>query len=843
MPHDAIGAHAARARSAPAVWGNVPPSNPNFTGRKAMLAELHQRLLRDKGAAVVPQSLHGLGGVGKTSMAVQYLYRQMADYDVVWWISAERTAQISASLVELAPHLDVPTGPDVASTVGCVLEALRAGQPYANWLLVFDNAESPEAIRPFLPAGGPGTVLITSRNPHWAEIARPFEVDVFIREESKRVLRERSPDIDDTDADRLAAALGDLPLAIEQAAAWHSETGMPVAEYLQLLEEKRVELLRETALPRARHPVIAAWNVSLDQLQAENPAAYQLLQICSLYAPEPIPRALFGRRPRGPVTPELDPVLGDPIRLGQAIREISRYSLARVHRHETTLLMHRLVQTAVSSRMTDDERSVMLRAAHLLLASNDPNAPDNAQHWQRYSSLHPHVLVSGAERSDEGWVRNLVVNEVIYLLRWGDYESGLELARTAHGTWSQKLGQDHPQTLQMARWLGFLLFSMGRYQEAADLNSTVLEAYRRTMGPDAQDTTDALGNVAIDHRVRGAFSEALTLSESVHRQYLRLLGPDDPETLRAAHNLGVSLRLVGDFARARDLDRRTWTGLTQIYGHDNVTSLNTWLAYVVDTRELGQYGEALAQHREMAEQIDQLFGHDIPLRLSCRRHLAVTLRKAGRHEEALDAAERANAALRRRHGMSNPESICSALELSVQLRDAGRHQSALALGMETWHLYTQTYGRMHPHTLSAAVNMAVTFRCTGNAAAARRIDILALRGFVTALGETHPSTLICRTNLASDHYALGDAAIAHDLDTETLRRSREVFDEDHPSTLACAANLAMDLRTLGHTDQATTLHTDTQERLSRKLGSSHPAVTQAADWEHRANCDIDPMPL
>jgi len=102
---------------------------------------------------------------------------------------------------------------------------------------------------------------------------------------------------------------------------------------------------------------------------------------------------------------------------------------------------------------------------------------------------------------------------------------------------------------------------------------------------------------------------------------------------------------------------------------------------------------------------------------------------------------------------------------------------------------------------------------------------------------------VCRTNLASDHYALGDPATARELDTETLRRSREVFDDDHPSTLACAANLAMDLRALGDTDEAATLHTDTHERLSRKLGSSHPAVRLAADWEHRADCDIDPMPL
>ncbi|MEU6139326.1 FxSxx-COOH system tetratricopeptide repeat protein [Streptomyces sp. NPDC047081] len=846
MTHEAVEpgtGRPAKVTVTPAVWGSVPPRNPDFTGREDLLEELHRRLLRDRGAAVVPQSLYGLGGVGKTSLAVQYLYRWMTEYDVVWWISAEQTAQISASLAELAPHLGVPAGPDVASTVGSTLEALRFGRPYSNWLLVLDNAESPEEIRPFLPTGGPGTVLITSRNPHWTGIARPLEVDVFTRAESKSLLRGRSSGVGDADADRLAEALGDLPLAIEQAAAWHAETGMPVDEYLGLLAEKRVHLLRETALAPGRQPVTAAWNISLDRLESEHPAAYRLLQICSLYAPGPIPRALFKSPPGTALAPELDPVLGDPIRLGQVIREIGRFSLARVDPHGSSLQMHRLVQAVVSSRMSEQERAVMLRAGHLLLAANDPNDPDNLEHWGLYGSLHPHVLVSDAVASDEHRVRNLVVNEVVYLLRWGDYASCLELARAAHQAWSRTLGEDHPQALQVARWLGFLHFNMGRYQEAAQLNAAVLETYRRALGPEAQDTIDALGNVAIDHRARGDFNEALSLSESVHQQYLRLLGPEDPETLRAAHNLGVSLRLVGDFTRARGLDRETWQGFTTIYGQDHVSSLRTWIGYVVDVRELGQYSAALTYHREATERIRTALGRNNPMCLAGLRLLATTLRKAGESGEALAVAEQARADLIARYGDLHPESLAAALELSVQLRCAGRLQPALTLGMETWHLYEQTYGRSHPHTLSSAVSLAVALRSMGNPAAARRVDTLALRGFVTALGETHPSTLACRTNLAGDHYTLGDTATALDLDTETLRRSREVLDDDHPSTLACAANLAMDLRALGRTEEADILRTDTKERLGRKLGRSHPAFVQAADQEHRADQDIDPMPL
>ncbi|MFC1400251.1 MULTISPECIES: FxSxx-COOH system tetratricopeptide repeat protein [Streptacidiphilus] len=842
-----------RGRTAPTVWGNIPPRNPNFTGREALLDSLHARLLQGKATAVLPHALHGMGGVGKSLLAVEYLYRRLGEYDVVWWIPAERTTQISLSLVELAPRLGLQPGSDSSSTVTAVLEALRRGEPYANWLLVFDNAESPEAVRAFFPSGGPGNILITSRNPQWASIAHPLEVDVFRREESKQLLRIRGPEISDADADRLAEALGDLPLAIEQAAAWHAETGMLADEYLRLLDEKRVDLLSVSAPLDYQMPVIAAWNISLDQLESKNPAALQLLQVCSFCAPDPISRSLFARMQGRPIAPELDAALADPIRLGQVIREIGRYSLARFDHRTNSIQMHRLVQTALLSRMTEEERIRMRQGTHLLLAANDPNDPTNVTRWSRYGELYPHVLVSEAVQSGDPWVRNLVINEVRYLMYWGDYEPGRAMAQTAYDLWSQELGADHPRTLEVARWLGFLLFSMGRYTEAASLNAVVVEAYRRSFGEDHQDTVDATGNVAIDRRVQGEFSAALELSRSVHQRYLRLLGPDEPETLRAAHNLGVSLRLTGDFNGAQNLDRETWHSWTQIYGQDHVDSLRTWLGLILDIRELGDYGAALTYHREIVEQARSLLGPENPLTLSAVRHLAVALRKAGEHNEAREVAELARGSLIRRYGEHNPESMAATLELTVHLRHPEQTDSAQrtpeelsesrSLGEQILDEYAATYGTDHPHTLSAAVNLAITHRLLGHPETARDINDRVLSKFRDCLGEDHPASLVCRTNLASDFFSLGDFAQAEALDQDTLRRTSRVFDAGHPSTLACAVNLSMDLRALGQQDAASILHDETVNRLRDRLGSEHPAVAQAVAGDHRADCDIDPMPL
>ena len=139
----------------PPVWGNVPPSNPNFTGREELLDQLGKRLTAGGTTAVLPSALHGMGGIGKTQIATEYIYRHLQDYDVIWWIEAARQTQIRASLTELARQLGLPGATDANTAVRAVREALRTGRPYGRWLLVFDAAESPEEVRRSSPPTDP----------------------------------------------------------------------------------------------------------------------------------------------------------------------------------------------------------------------------------------------------------------------------------------------------------------------------------------------------------------------------------------------------------------------------------------------------------------------------------------------------------------------------------------------------------------------------------------------------------------------------------------------------------------------------------------------------------------
>ncbi|MGE6738103.1 FxSxx-COOH system tetratricopeptide repeat protein, partial [Streptomyces sp. NPDC059900] len=622
------------APSSPAVWENVPPRNPNFTGRERLLDQLAERLGSGGTAAVLPEAMYGLGGIGKSQLAVEYVYVHQSRYDLICWIPSERNSGIINGLAQLAPRLGISHG-EARTTVPAVLDALRRGTPYSRWLLVFDNAENAETLAPFLPNSRLGTVLITSRNPHWENVARCLEVDIFERAESIRLLNKRGPELTEQDADELAEALGDLPLAIEQAAAWRAETGMPVQEYLRLFKEKRSELLFESAPYAYQQSIATAWNVSLDHVEQTNPEAIQLLQLCAYLAPEPIPRDLFSNPHRGAIAPQLDAALADPLRLSRAVREIKRYSLARLDLRTDSLQIHRLVQAVLINRMTPLQQEQMKRGAQMLLASADPRNPESHTTWNRYSMLYPHAVAADAVHSTDPWVHALVVAIAKYLQRWGDHESAQRFTEEAYAAARELFGPEDDKTLTLAFWLGWTHFSMGHYKEAAEINRVTLAAYESAQLPSpvpvseiSESHLDAMGAVAADLRVTGDFDDALALTQRVFDQATEAFGADDPTTMNAAHNLAVCLRLVGRFRDAYELDCTTWELKQALLGTDHELTLHTRVGLTIDERELGRYAHARERQEEVVARYQQVQA-DSPAALHAKRVLAVARRKDG----------------------------------------------------------------------------------------------------------------------------------------------------------------------------------------------------------------------
>ncbi|MFI9809276.1 FxSxx-COOH system tetratricopeptide repeat protein [Streptomyces sp. NPDC052301] len=824
----------------PRIWGNVPQRNRNFTGREALLERLQERL-RSGVTAVLPEALHGMGGVGKSQIAIEYVYRHSREYRLIWWIPSEQESQIVQSLIELGDHMGLQAGSEM-SAVPTVLDALRRGEPYSDWLLVFDNAENPREVRKYFPVDGPGRIVVTSRNSQWATDVRSLEVDVFAREESVALLRRRSQHLPDDAVDHLAAALGDLPLAVEQAAVWLAETGMPVQQYLEVYERNFTELMQSDPPGDYNHSVAAAWNVSLGRLRETRPDALQLLQVCAFFAPEPIEWDLFSAVRGISVPQELQSALDDPVKLGRAVREIGRYALARIDHRQNTVQMHRLVQRVLIEQMNPQERATMRHAAHQLLSHADPRNPRRAVYWQRYSSLLSHLRASNAVECEDPWVRRLVLNQVQFLRARGQHPEALELGERAAEIWRARLGEDHEEVLAIDQQIAEGLREQGvDLPRAYTLQSGLVERYRRVLGEGHEDTLQAQSFLAIHHRNRGHFEEAREMDQRVYETSLREFGRDDPATLLAAHNYAVSLRLAGSSDQARELDYDTWQRRIEVLGEDNLSTLATREAYLLDLQEVGRYEEALEGYELLAEEITDKLGDQHPFTALTNRNRCVTRRKMGDHEGAYALSRRYIELVSETFGSDSRNYLLMAVSHANDLRQVGKLQEARALSEQAWQQHSNRYGREHPHTYACAMNLAVTLRLLQQPEAAMELDREAVEGLTRSLGPGHPRTLLARMNLASNHFALGRPEEAYAIDEAVAEESARLR-EYHPANLAVQLNLSHDLKALRRTEESEQLYAGALERYRDVLGPSHPA-TLDAEKGLRANADIDLISL
>lgn len=831
----------------PDIWGNVPQRNKNFTGREELLAELRRRVEQTPATAVLPQALHGIGGVGKTQLAIEYAYHFADQYQVVWWVPADQIALVRSTLAALAPRLGlIGIAPGrVEDAVTAVLDALRRGQPYKRWLLVFDNADQPELIREFMPLG-PGHVIVTSRNRGWADVVDALEVDVFTREESRRYLKRRVPAIVQGDADRLADELGDLPLALEQAAALLAQTVMTADVYLGLLGEESDRVLGENPKPSDYPlPVAAAWSLSVTRLSEQAPYALELLQRCAFFGPAPIPLELLDRG-RYVLGSPLKDTLRDPILMSRAIRALGRYSLARIDNFRRTLEVHRIIQRLIRNELDPAVRFSMRHEVHLLLAASDPDDPDSIENWPKYAELLGHVGPAEVVtcRSDE--VRRLAQNIVRYLYVTGNYTSALASADKAltHWTADSADGENNKYVLIMSRLKAQVLRALGRYQESYELAVRTLERMRTVLGEDHEETLILMNGHCVDLRARGDFKASLELTKSSFEHHKAIFGTDHPRTLAAMNNLAEDFELNSDYSAARELNEELYEEKRVVYhANDHPLVLLTLNALARIMREEGHYDEARTASRQAYDGYQDLVRQHVlaeghPLVLQQAVDFSAALRAAGADPESLEVAQDVYDRYTLAFGPDHAATLAAAANLSNAHRVGGDLSQAWKLMEDTVQRYRNLFGEDHPYALGSSLNLSIINRRLGEVGAARRSLEAVQGGLSRLLGRNKHPTLLCAVNLATTLAELGDAKSAAKLGEETLPQLADVLGRDHPHTLTCAANLALDLKTLGQTQRAADLASDTLERYRRALGDDHPEV-RAAESGQRQDLGIE----
>ncbi|MEU8586867.1 FxSxx-COOH system tetratricopeptide repeat protein [Streptomyces sp. NPDC048664] len=831
--------------SVPRIW-NAPQRNVTFTGRSLVLERLRDQLGGGSMSVVLPlpqsQALFGLGGVGKTQLANEYVHRFMADYDLVWWISAEHADNVVASLAELATRLGAPVGDDISQACQEALQRLGRGTP-GRWILVFDNADDPEELKAYFPRGGGGHILITSRNQAWAQQGPSLPIDVFLREESVEHLMRRAGSLSAADADRVATAVGDLPLAVAQAAAWLAETAMPIDDYLEQLDRQTADVLALNQPADYPQPVAATWNISIARLRERSPASVRLLELCAFMAAEPIAAQLLYSKEMIDALKPYDPALQEKLVLGRVIREIGRFALAKIDSMGTSIQVHRLVQAVIRSQLSPQQQEETRRVVHTVLAGARPDEDepiDDPATWSRFDLIWPHLDASDARGSMEPETRRLMIDRVRYRWKRGDFARAMQLAEELLSDWKDLLGEDDVQYLYLRCQLANIQRSQGRYIEAREIDEELLARQRSVLGADHPHTYVTTSSLSSDLAALGDYRNAVELAREAHEGFSQIFHESHPRTLNAANNLALALRMVGRYGEARALDQDVLDRRMEVLGPDHIYTLSSAASLGRDLREVGRYDESVSLLSRTYEAHKRILGKSFPGTLSCAKSLAVSLRRAGQFEDARRLTTATRAQYRAQYEAPNPDTLACDLNMAADLYAADEREAAREVALEALSAYMKVPGEAHPYTQAALNNLGIFHWGCGDTEEAEAVFLQVLPRMREVLGEQHPHTLFTGVNYANTLAETGRLEEARELEDQAAAALRTVLGPHHPETLAVVTNLALTLIALGREEEGRTLHDEAVTELRLLLGDDN-GITRLASQDRRVYRDLEPL--
>jgi tetratricopeptide (TPR) repeat protein len=837
----------------PRPFIGVPPRIASFTGRAGELDRLDVILMRDKPAAVTQASVgraavQGMGGVGKTSLAIEYAHRFRGLYaGVCWWPAETRTGLLSA-LANLAVTLNASTAEEADVEKAAKAALRRLAEQRATWLLVYDNVTAPDQIANLLPSAG-ARVLITSRFSDWSELADEVALDVLLPEQAVALLQSRTGRSDAAGAKTLAEALGCLPLALDHAAAYCKRTQMRFADYAEKASGLISTAPRGTGYPRS---VAATFSLAIAEAVAQCQAAKALMAYLAQCAPERIPMTL------------VDGAIEHQAERLQALSALAEVSLVKHDPFEdstSAVIVHRLVQ-AVARAQSEANGSAQEAVKRLMgrLAAIYPEVGyPETRSMSLCAQLTPHVLARrdaclGDAPVFAGWPE-LLTRAGGYFFRRAAYSQAAPLFRDALAITEKMLGPEHPDAAASLFDIAHSRELQGDLAGARPLFERALTIYEKAFGPEHPDTAKGLLGLASLLQAQGDFTGARPIFERALAIHEKVLGPEHPDTAESLNSLANLLMDHGDFVAARPLCERALAVREKVLGPEhpatakNLNNLALLLmeqgdlaaARLLCERALPIYENVrgsllsvqgdLAGARPLFERAlaiyEKALGPEHSHTARSLHHLARLLQAQGDFTGARPLFERALAVREKVLGPEHPDTATSLNNLASLLQAQGDFTGARPLFERALAVREKVLGPEHPATATSLIGLADLLVDQGDLAAARPLYEHALAINEKALGPEHLHTAASLNNLGSLLGVQGDLAGARPLFERALAIYEKALGPEHSHTATSLHGLAGLLRRQGDHGDARRLYERVLAIFGKVVGSEHPNTNRA----------------
>jgi tetratricopeptide (TPR) repeat protein len=486
-----------QASQLPPIWNLSHARNPNFTGREEILSELRRSLNEEHATALTQgQAIHGLGGVGKTELAIEYAYRYCGDYQIVWWLRSEEPSTLAADYASLAMKLDLPEkeAQEQSVIIAAVKERLRVS---SRWLLIFDNATDSKSVRDYIPQGSAGHILVTSRNANWRGLMKSLTVQKMKADDAIAFLLKRTGQTDETSARELAKELDYLPLALEQAAAFIDASSCTISHYVTLFRTRQQEMLKRGEVSTDYPATVSTtWEMAFQQVEQKSPAAAALMKLCAFFAPDDISLEMITAGAKYLPEP-LQTAATDTLALDEAVEALLTYSL--VERKNESLFLHRLVQAVTRHRMSEEEFKSWAEAAISVVNKTFPSDSDDVRTWPIVLPLLPHATMVSeyAEiiKSVSGYASRLLNQMGLYFRVRADYIQAKSFHQRGLAIGEENLGKNHPSVAIPLNNLGLVLQDLGDLESAKAHYERALEIFREFLGDEHPSTKTVRSNL------------------------------------------------------------------------------------------------------------------------------------------------------------------------------------------------------------------------------------------------------------------------------------------------------------------------------------------------------------